>query len=54
MKKGMEKGIEKGREEEKLETAKKMLKEGIKIDLIIKVTGLTKEEIENLKKEDKV
>ena len=43
------KGIDDGAEKEKLQIAKNMLKENISIDVIIKITGLTKEEIENLK-----
>ena len=46
---GMKKGIQQGRSEAKLETAKKMLEEKASIEFIIKVTGLTKEEIEELK-----
>ena len=50
--KGIEKGIEKGRKEgeqqNKKEIAKKMLVEKIDINTIIKITGLTKEEIEKL------
>ena len=38
-------GIAKGEKKAKLEDAKKMLEEGINIETIIKVTGLTKEEI---------
>jgi predicted transposase/invertase (TIGR01784 family) len=37
-----------GIEEGKLEVAKKMLKEGLSFDLIAKVTGLSKEQLENL------
>ena len=40
----LEKGIEQGR----IETAKKMLQEKLDIKLIIKVTGLTEEEIKKL------
>ena len=36
-----------GKKEAKLEVAKKMLKEGINIETIIKITGLKKEEILN-------
>ena len=43
------KGIEEGIEKQKIETAKKMLAEKIDIELIIKITELTKEEIEKLK-----
>ena len=47
--KGLEEGIEKGIEKQKIETAKKMLAEKIDIELIMKITELTKEEIEKLK-----
>ena len=43
------KGLEIGEKKSKLETAKKMLEEGIKIETIIKITGLTKEEIMDVK-----
>lgn len=39
---------EEGRQEAKREHAKKMLAKKIDINLIIEITGLTKEEIENL------
>ena len=45
---GIEKGIEKGKKEEKFQIAKKMLKESIEIETITRITGLTKEQIENL------
>jgi predicted transposase/invertase (TIGR01784 family) len=49
---GIEKGIEKGKEqgskEKQIEMAKKMLEENMSIEIIMKITGLTKEEIENL------
>lgn len=45
---GIEKGIEQGKEEEKFQIAKKMLEESIEIETIARITGLTKEEIENL------
>jgi hypothetical protein len=38
-----------GKKEEKKETAKAMLKEKIPIETIMKITELTKEEIEKLK-----
>ena len=44
-----EKGITQGIEQNKIENAKKMLKEKLDIDLISKITGLSKEEIEKLK-----
>ena len=40
---------EEKRRNEKNEIAKKSLKEGLSIDVISKITGLSKEEIENLK-----
>ena len=46
---GIQQGIEKGIEKEKIATAKKMLAEKIDIELIMKITELTKEEIEKLK-----
>lgn len=45
---GIEKGIEQGKKEEKFQIAKKMLEKKIDITVISEVTGLTKEEIENL------
>ena len=42
-------GIQQGERKEKLETAKKMLEEGIDLEVIQRVTGLTKEEIMELK-----
>src|SRR5699024_3118368 len=50
MKKGIEKGVKKGIEENKEKTAIKAIEIGLSIDEIIKLTGLTKEEIEKLKK----
>ena len=43
--KGETLGIAKGEKKAKLETAKKLLKQGIEIGIIIEATGLTKEEI---------
>ena len=45
---GRAEGRSEGKIEEKIETAKKMLAEGMDINLIIKITGLTKDEIEKL------
>ena len=45
---GKAEGLEEGRAKEKAEIAKKMLEENIEIETIIKLTGLTKEKIENL------
>ena len=44
---GKAEGLEEGRAEEKAEIAKKMLEENIEIETISKLTGLTKEKIEN-------
>ena len=53
-KEGKEQGIKEGKEqgikEEKRKTAIKLLELGLEFERIIKVTGLTKEEIESLKK----
>ena len=49
MKAGKTEGIKEGIKENKKETAKAMLKENIDIALISRVTGLSQEEIENLK-----
>ena len=46
--KGLEEGRAEGRTEAKKELVKKMLKKEMNIDLISELTGLTKEEIENL------
>jgi len=43
-----EQGMIKGKKEEQKEIAKKMLEKGIEIKTIIEITGLSKEEIENL------
>jgi predicted transposase/invertase (TIGR01784 family) len=43
-----EEGVEQGSKEEKIAMAKKMKEENISIEIIVKITGLTKEEIENL------
>ena len=45
---GYDKGLQDGKNNEKLEMAKKMKKEEIELSIIIKITGLTKEEIEKL------
>ena len=48
---GYEIGITKGKEEEKIAIAKNFLKNGISIDLVSESTGLSVEELEELKKE---
>ena len=45
---GLEKGKKDGKREEKLAVAKKMKEDGLTTEIIIKYTGLTKEEIEKL------
>ena len=42
------KGKEEGHSDEKKEIAKKMKEEGLEIDMIIKITNLSREEIEKL------
>ena len=44
-----DKGIEQGAKEEKIEIARKMLDDGTEISIIEKYTGLSKEEVEELK-----
>lgn len=48
LKKGLEQGLEKGKFEEKIVIARKMIDQGITIDLIAKISGLTIEQIEKL------
>ncbi|KEF40311.1 hypothetical protein M670_00337 [Schinkia azotoformans MEV2011] len=45
---GREEGKKEGKEEEKREMARNLLKEGIEIPFIMRVSGLTKEEVEKL------
>ena len=45
---GMQQGIEQGEKQEKIQIAKKMKMQGMDIEIIIKITDLSKEEIENL------
>ena len=42
----MEKGMEKGINQQKLQTAQSMLRDHLPLEMIIKYTGLSKEEIE--------
>jgi predicted transposase/invertase (TIGR01784 family) len=51
IKKGIEEGIKKGLKEGKREDAKMMLKEGLDLNLIIKITGLTESEVLELEDE---
>ena len=50
-KEGREEGLAEGKTEERLEIAKKMLKEGLSVDLICRTTGLSEEEVLKLKSE---
>ena len=45
---GVKEGLEQGSKEQSIKIAKKMLEEKLDIDVIIKTTGLTKEEIQKL------
>ena len=47
-KSGLEKGEKLGKQKNQIQVVKAMLKENINVDIISKVTGLTKEEIENI------
>ena len=49
MEKGMEKGREEGREEGRIEAARNMLADEISIDLVVKYTGLSIEQVKELK-----
>jgi len=49
IKQGISQGMAKGISQEKAEIAKKLLAENVDIDFIVKITNLTKEEIEKLK-----
>ena len=49
MKKGMEKGMKKGMNQKALDIARNMLADGVDINLIMKYSGLTQEQIEKLK-----
>lgn len=52
IKKGIEQGIEKGVSEEKRATAKRMLKEGLEVEMVAKLTELSKEQVLEIKKEE--
>ena len=49
MEKGMKKGMAKGMNQKALDIARNMLADGIDINLIMKYSGLSKEQIEKLK-----
>ena len=46
---GLEKGVHKGSKETKIAIAKALLKQKVDIEVIVKSTGLLKEEVEKLK-----
>ncbi|GIX43206.1 MAG: hypothetical protein KatS3mg129_2939 [Leptospiraceae bacterium] len=45
LQKGKLEGLQEGQLKAKIETAKKMKKEGLSIDLIVKITGLSKKDL---------
>ena len=51
--KGRKEGIEKGMEKEKIQTAKAAISRGLPTDIIVDITGLKIEKIEELQKEMK-
>ncbi|MEK0291889.1 hypothetical protein P5F77_15620, partial [Caldifermentibacillus hisashii] len=51
IKKGMEKGRKEGIKEGKREDAKMMLMEGLDLNMILKITGLTESDVLELKSE---
>ena len=52
-KQGIKEGEKIGIKENQIETARKLLKKNVSIDIILEVTGLTKEELERIKVNDK-
>ena len=48
LKEGREEGLKEGREEEKIQIARSLKLQGVSIDVIIKATGLSKSDIEEL------
>jgi len=51
---GIEQGIEQGAEKTKIETAKKLLKEGLSVEQIARCTALPLEKVNQLKQQIKV
>ena len=47
--KGRQEGMEAGIEEGKLQVARSLLKEGFDIEMVVRITGLSKEDILNAK-----
>ena len=48
---GVEYGLEQGREDEKIQSATRMIEEGETFDKIVRYSGLTLEQVQELKKE---
>ena len=48
---GLEKGLEQGAKQEKIEIAKNLVQKGLDDDFIVETTGLTLEEVKEIKKE---
>ena len=46
---GLEKGLAEGEKKAKIESARKMLIDGLPVDMVVKYSGLSIEEIETLK-----
>jgi predicted transposase/invertase (TIGR01784 family) len=46
---GLQKGVEKGQKEREISIAKKMLKQDISVEMIVKLTGLLEKEVKKLK-----
>ena len=51
IRKGWEKAVEEGREKEKHNVAKQLLKEGVAVEVILKVTSLSKEKLDEISEE---
>jgi predicted transposase/invertase (TIGR01784 family) len=51
LQKGLQEGKLKGKMEEKKNIAREMLKEGLSMDLITKITGLDHKEVEQIKRD---
>ena len=49
---GLQKGLEQGAKQEKLEIAKKLIQNGLDNNFIIETTGLTRDEVRELRKEN--
>jgi predicted transposase YdaD len=46
---GLQKGVEKGQKEREISITKKMLKQDISVEMIVKLTGLLEKEVKKLK-----